>query len=81
MVSNEQIVDFCCGSNDFSIIMKKKLEETGKKCYYKNYDIIQPKVIFVGINSYIGQSHGSYYRRYVNMVALVSSAQHLHIST
>jgi hypothetical protein len=24
--------------------MKKKLEEMGKKCSYKNYDVIQPKV-------------------------------------
>ncbi|XP_050369243.1 protein ENHANCED DOWNY MILDEW 2 [Argentina anserina] len=41
--NGDTIVDFCCGSNDFSIIMKKKLEETGKKCYFKNFDIIQPK--------------------------------------
>jgi hypothetical protein len=26
--------------------MKKKLEEMGKKCSYKNYDIVQAKVIF-----------------------------------
>lgn len=39
-----QIVDFCCGANDFSCLMKKKLDETGKKCRYKNYDVIQPKV-------------------------------------
>ncbi|THG07864.1 hypothetical protein TEA_007762 [Camellia sinensis var. sinensis] len=38
------IVDFCCGANDFSCLMKKKLDETGKKkCSYKNYDILQPK--------------------------------------
>ncbi|XP_021811220.1 protein ENHANCED DOWNY MILDEW 2-like isoform X1 [Prunus avium] len=41
--NGDTIVDFCCGANDFSIIMKKKLEETGKKCFYKNYDFIQPK--------------------------------------
>nr|XP_011461090.1 PREDICTED: protein ENHANCED DOWNY MILDEW 2-like isoform X2 [Fragaria vesca subsp. vesca] len=41
--SGDTIVDFCCGSNDFSIAMKKKLEEMGKKCYFKNYDIIHPK--------------------------------------
>ncbi|BBH02071.1 Protein ENHANCED DOWNY MILDEW 2, partial [Prunus dulcis] len=40
--NGDMIVDFCCGANDFSIIMKKKLEETGKKCFYKNYDFIQP---------------------------------------
>ncbi|KAM1256233.1 hypothetical protein ACFX1Q_030382 [Malus domestica] len=39
----DTIVDFCCGANDFSIVMKKKLEETGKNCFYKNYDLIQPK--------------------------------------
>ncbi|KAM1754950.1 hypothetical protein ACFX11_007306 [Malus domestica] len=39
----DTIVDFCCGANDFSIVMKKKLEETGKNCFYKNYDCIQPK--------------------------------------
>ncbi|KAK1307084.1 hypothetical protein QJS10_CPA10g01895 [Acorus calamus] len=37
------IVDFCCGANDFSCFMKQKLDETGKKCLFKNYDIIQPK--------------------------------------
>ncbi|KAJ8754933.1 hypothetical protein K2173_015445 [Erythroxylum novogranatense] len=39
----DTIVDFCCGANDFSWIMKNKLEETGKKCFYRNYDFIQPK--------------------------------------
>ncbi|XP_048133291.1 LOW QUALITY PROTEIN: protein ENHANCED DOWNY MILDEW 2-like [Rhodamnia argentea] len=39
----DMIVDFCCGANDFSCLMAKKLEETGKKCSYKNYDIIPPK--------------------------------------
>ncbi|CAL5402702.1 unnamed protein product [Camellia sinensis] len=42
--SGAAIVDFCCGANDFSCLMKKKLDETGKKkCSYKNYDILQPK--------------------------------------
>lgn len=41
--NGDMIVDFCCGANDFSCIMKKKLEEMGKKCSYKNYDVIQPK--------------------------------------
>lgn len=41
--SGDTIVDFCCGANDFSQLMKEKLEETGKKCFFKNYDIIQPK--------------------------------------
>ncbi|KAK6126788.1 hypothetical protein DH2020_039477 [Rehmannia glutinosa] len=37
------LVDFCCGSNDFSCLMKKKLDEMGKKCSFKNYDILQAK--------------------------------------
>lgn len=41
----QQIVDFCCGANDFSCLMKTKLEENGKKCSYKNYDLIQAKVM------------------------------------
>lgn len=40
----EQIVDFCCGSNDFSCLMKNKLDEMGKDCSYKNYDLFKPKV-------------------------------------
>lgn len=39
----DMIVDFCCGANDFSCLMAKKLEETGKKCSYKNYDVFPPK--------------------------------------
>ncbi|KAG7538033.1 Zinc finger PHD-type [Arabidopsis suecica] len=39
----DMIVDFCCGSNDFSCLMNTKLEETGKKCLYKNYDLFQAK--------------------------------------
>ncbi|KAF8414192.1 hypothetical protein HHK36_002191 [Tetracentron sinense] len=41
--NGDMIVDFCCGANDFSCLMKEKLEETGKKCSFKNYDVIQPK--------------------------------------
>ncbi|GAV87260.1 DNMT1-RFD domain-containing protein [Cephalotus follicularis] len=44
--NGDTIVDFCCGANDFSLIMKKKLEETGKRCLYKNYDVFKPKNIF-----------------------------------
>ncbi|KAL8131689.1 hypothetical protein AgCh_007578 [Apium graveolens] len=40
---DDMIVDFGCGANDFSCLMKKKLDDIGKKCSYKNYDIIQPK--------------------------------------
>ncbi|CAN4097164.1 unnamed protein product [Withania somnifera] len=39
----DMIVDFCCGSNDFSCLMKKKLDEIGKGCSYKNYDLFPPK--------------------------------------
>ncbi|XP_031286415.1 protein ENHANCED DOWNY MILDEW 2-like isoform X1 [Pistacia vera] len=39
----DMIVDFCCGANDFSCLLKKKLEETGKTCLYKNFDILQAK--------------------------------------
>lgn len=56
-----QIVDFCCGANDFSVIMKKKLEETGKNCYYKNYDLFQAKVMLIIIDFYNAESHISYY--------------------
>ncbi|GER54071.1 enhanced downy mildew 1 2 [Striga asiatica] len=38
-----KIVDFCCGSNDFSCLMKEELERMGRKCSFKNYDLIQPK--------------------------------------
>eukprot|EP00262_Sarcandra_glabra_P020450 TRINITY_DN813_c0_g1_i3.p1 TRINITY_DN813_c0_g1~~TRINITY_DN813_c0_g1_i3.p1 ORF type:complete len:1283 (+),score=283.05 TRINITY_DN813_c0_g1_i3:209-4057(+) len=41
--NGDMIVDFCCGANDFSRIMKEKLEQTGKRCLFKNYDLIQPK--------------------------------------
>ncbi|KAL8150963.1 hypothetical protein V2J09_020771 [Rumex salicifolius] len=39
----DTIVDFSCGSNDFSCLMSKKLETVGKKCLFKNYDLFQPK--------------------------------------
>ncbi|KAJ7527015.1 hypothetical protein O6H91_16G032300 [Diphasiastrum complanatum] len=39
----DMVVDFCCGSNDFSRLMFETLEHSRKKCAYKNYDIIQPK--------------------------------------
>ncbi|KAK4278387.1 hypothetical protein QN277_016240 [Acacia crassicarpa] len=41
--TGDTIVDFCCGANDFSMLMKRKLEETGKKCFYKNYDLLPTK--------------------------------------
>ncbi|KAI3982634.1 hypothetical protein MKX01_031373 [Papaver californicum] len=41
--NGDMIVDFCCGANDFSCLMKKKLEETGKKCNFKNFDLLSPK--------------------------------------
>lgn len=40
----DTIVDFCCGSNDFSLILKQKLDEMDKrKCAFKNFDIYPPK--------------------------------------
>ncbi|KAL1556226.1 protein ENHANCED DOWNY MILDEW 2-like isoform X1 [Salvia divinorum] len=39
----DMLVDFCCGSNDFSCLMKKKLDEMGRVCSFKNYDILQAK--------------------------------------
>ncbi|XP_047340935.1 protein ENHANCED DOWNY MILDEW 2-like [Impatiens glandulifera] len=39
----DTIVDFCCGANDFSWFMKNKMDETKKKCFYKNYDVFQAK--------------------------------------
>ncbi|XP_071730807.1 protein ENHANCED DOWNY MILDEW 2-like isoform X2 [Rutidosis leptorrhynchoides] len=42
----DMIVDFCCGSNDFSCFMKEKLDNTGKRCEFKNYDLITPKNTF-----------------------------------
>ncbi|KAJ7960300.1 Protein ENHANCED DOWNY MILDEW 2 [Quillaja saponaria] len=39
----KEIVDFCCGSNDFSCLMKAKLDQIGKCCSFKNYDLFQAK--------------------------------------
>ncbi|KAF5947908.1 hypothetical protein HYC85_013865 [Camellia sinensis] len=39
----QSIVDFCCGANDFSCLMKKKLDKTWMRCSYKNYDVLQAK--------------------------------------
>ncbi|GJZ23791.1 protein enhanced downy mildew 2 isoform X1 [Tanacetum coccineum] len=40
----DTVVDFCCGANDFSCLMKNRLDEMGKKrCTYKNFDITRPK--------------------------------------
>ncbi|XP_057765554.1 protein ENHANCED DOWNY MILDEW 2-like [Salvia miltiorrhiza] len=39
----DMLVDFCCGSNDFSCLMKNKLDEMGRICSFKNYDILQAK--------------------------------------
>lgn len=39
----DMLVDFCCGANDFSCLMKKRLDEMGKKCSYKNFDVLQAK--------------------------------------
>ncbi|CAL0321604.1 unnamed protein product [Lupinus luteus] len=42
--NGDTILDFCCGSNDFSCLMKSKLEQMGKSCSFKNYDLFQAKV-------------------------------------
>uniref|UniRef100_A0A0E0JJF4 Zinc finger PHD-type domain-containing protein n=1 Tax=Oryza punctata TaxID=4537 RepID=A0A0E0JJF4_ORYPU len=42
----DTIVDFCCGANDFSRLMKEKLDKVQKKCHFKNYDLIQPQNCF-----------------------------------
>ncbi|CAI9090212.1 OLC1v1024938C1 [Oldenlandia corymbosa var. corymbosa] len=42
----DMIVDFCCGSNDFSCLMKEALDKMGRQCSFKNYDLIQPKNTF-----------------------------------
>ncbi|XP_057792962.1 protein ENHANCED DOWNY MILDEW 2-like [Salvia miltiorrhiza] len=39
----DMIVDFSCGSNDFSCFMKEELDRMGKECSFKNYDIIQTR--------------------------------------
>uniref|UniRef100_A0A1J3FCP1 DM2 domain-containing protein n=1 Tax=Noccaea caerulescens TaxID=107243 RepID=A0A1J3FCP1_NOCCA len=41
--NGDTVVDFCCGSNDFSCLMKEKLTKTGKSCFFKNFDLIPPK--------------------------------------
>ncbi|KAL2319804.1 hypothetical protein Fmac_028773 [Flemingia macrophylla] len=41
--NGDTVLDFCCGSNDFSCLIKSKLEQTGKLCSFKNYDLFQPK--------------------------------------
>ncbi|KAK7386178.1 hypothetical protein VNO78_26212 [Psophocarpus tetragonolobus] len=41
--NGDMVLDFCCGSNDFSCLMKSKLEEMGKCCSFKNYDLFRPK--------------------------------------
>ncbi|XP_019707884.1 protein ENHANCED DOWNY MILDEW 2 isoform X2 [Elaeis guineensis] len=41
--NGDTIVDFCCGANDFCLLMKEKLDAAGKKCHFKNYDVIKPK--------------------------------------
>ncbi|KAK1317284.1 hypothetical protein QJS10_CPA05g01662 [Acorus calamus] len=48
----KEIVDFSCGANDFSILMKEKLDLTGKTCRFKNYDLVQPKIM--GLNPPFG---------------------------
>ncbi|KAJ8429343.1 hypothetical protein Cgig2_008790 [Carnegiea gigantea] len=47
----DTIVDFCCGANDFSWLMKQKLDKVGKKCSFKNYDLFRPKVFPFSLES------------------------------
>lgn len=42
----DTIVDFSCGLNDFSQFMKEKLDKVGKRCNFKNFDVIRPKNSF-----------------------------------
>ncbi|KAK7300003.1 hypothetical protein RJT34_10834 [Clitoria ternatea] len=44
--NGDTIVDLCSDANDFSILMKKKLEEAGMKCSYRNYDLLTTKEDF-----------------------------------
>ncbi|XP_049348518.1 protein ENHANCED DOWNY MILDEW 2-like isoform X1 [Solanum verrucosum] len=39
----DTIVDFCCGSNDFSCLMKEELDRMGKTCQFRNFDLVQTK--------------------------------------
>lgn len=41
--NGDTIVDFSCGSNDFSCLLKEELHRMGRKCFFKNYDKIQSK--------------------------------------
>lgn len=41
----DALVDMCCGSNDFSVLLKRGLGRAGRRhCQFRNYDIMQPKV-------------------------------------
>ncbi|KAJ8421555.1 hypothetical protein Cgig2_014219 [Carnegiea gigantea] len=66
----DMIVDFCCGANDFSCLMKAKLDSVGKKnCSFKNYDLFptkkqslqelfggKPKYIFTSIDPAVSET-------------------------
>ncbi|KAI8009484.1 CBL-interacting serine/threonine-protein kinase 23, partial [Camellia lanceoleosa] len=43
LIQHHLPIDFYCGANDFIFLMKKKLDETGTRCSYKNYDVLQAK--------------------------------------
>ncbi|KAL6859016.1 hypothetical protein ACP4OV_018018 [Aristida adscensionis] len=57
--NGDTVVDFCCGSNDFSLLLKEKLEASGKSCFYKNYDLIQPKVVYCWTHNADMAYHGN----------------------
>ncbi|XP_027940747.1 protein ENHANCED DOWNY MILDEW 2-like isoform X2 [Vigna unguiculata] len=37
--NGDTIVNLSCGADNFSILMKKRLQETGKRCSYRNYGL------------------------------------------
>ncbi|CAM6128024.1 unnamed protein product [Calypogeia fissa] len=44
--NGDMVVDFCCGANDFSVLLNKKLTSGGKSCEFKNFDLHPPKDTF-----------------------------------
>ncbi|OWM79770.1 hypothetical protein CDL15_Pgr023182 [Punica granatum] len=44
--NGDTIVDFCCGANEFSCLLKEKLKIIGKSCSFKNYDLFPPQNTF-----------------------------------
>lgn len=59
----DTIVDFSCGSNDFSFLMKEMLHKMGKRCSFRNYDLIAPKIM--GLNPPFGV-HASLANKFID---------------